>query len=102
MSAHFGRAPRFALVTVCSADGAIEEQRTLANPHAARAEGKGVSVAEWLAEMKVDVVLTREIPQGPGPAHVFGEAGIGVRATAATTLPEAIDVATREALTSPG
>lgn len=90
LSEHFGEAPYFALVTLRLADGAIEEQQIVANPHKAVEKAKGIWVAEWLVDQKVDVVLLRESLRGKGPVYVFGDAGVEVRETDATTLEEAL------------
>ena len=95
LSEHFGEAPYFALVTVRLADGATEEQRIVANPHKAVEKAKGIRVAEWLVTQKVDVVLVRESLRGKGPTYVFGDAGVEMQETEATTLSEALTEAHR-------
>ncbi|MBL7183401.1 MAG: cation diffusion facilitator family transporter [Anaerolineae bacterium] len=90
LSEHFGEAPYFALVTVRLTDGAIEERQIVANPHKAMEKAKGIRVAEWLVAQKVDVVLVRESLRGKGPVYVFGDAGVEMRETVATTLEEAL------------
>ena len=90
LSEHFGEAPYFTLVTVRLADGAIEEQQIVANPHKAMEKAKGIRVAEWLVAQKVDIVLVRESLRGKGPTYVFGDAGVEMKETAATTLEEAL------------
>ncbi len=89
ISEHLGEAPYFALVTVRLADEAIEEQQILANPHQSEPKAKGIRVAEWLVAQKADVVLLKEDLSGKGPAYVFGDAGVEMRQTEATTLVEA-------------
>jgi predicted Fe-Mo cluster-binding NifX family protein len=91
ISAHFGEAPYFALAKVRLADKWAEEQEILANPYARLEKGKGLRVAEWLVQQKVDVVLMAEDLQGKGPAYVFGDAGVDVLQTSARTLAEAIE-----------
>ncbi|RLC93647.1 MAG: cation transporter [Chloroflexi bacterium] len=91
VSEHFGEAPFFALVRVRLSDGAIEEQQVLANPYVEEEKAKGIQVAEWLVEQKVDVVLLRESVQGRGPVYVFGDAGVDVRQTDVGTLAEAVE-----------
>ena len=100
LSEHFGEAPYFALVTVRLADGAIEEQQIVANPHRTVEKAKGIKVAEWLVAQKVDVVLMKEDLRGKGPAYVFGNAGVEVWKTTATTLEEALEICGSE-LSSP-
>lgn len=39
---------------------------------------------------KVDVVLLKESVRGKGPVYVFGDAGVEMRETGATTLAEAL------------
>jgi cation diffusion facilitator family transporter len=90
LSEHFGEAPYFALITVRLADGAIEEQQIVANPHQAIEKAKGIRVAEWLVAQKVDVVLLKESLRGKGPVYVFGDAGVEMQETTATTLEEAL------------
>jgi cation diffusion facilitator family transporter len=90
VSEHFGESPYFALATVRLADGQIEHQEMLANPHQAVEKAKGIRVAEWLVGLKTDVVLLREDVHGKGPAYVFADAGIETRLTQAATLAEAI------------
>ncbi len=90
LSEHFGEAPNFALVTVRLADDAVEEQQIVANPHKTLEKAKGIRVAEWLVSQKVDVVLLKESLRGKGPVYVFGEAGVEMRETEATTLEEAL------------
>jgi cation diffusion facilitator family transporter len=88
---HFGEAPYFALVRIRLADGAIEERRILPNPYLAEERAKGIRTAEWLVAQQADVVVLKESMRGKGPVYVFGDAGIELRQTDASTLDEAID-----------
>jgi predicted Fe-Mo cluster-binding NifX family protein len=90
ISEHFGEASYFSLVRVRLADGIIEERQVIANPNKDVEKAKGIRVAEWLTAQKVDVVLLRESLQGRGPIYVFGDAGVEMRETGATTLVEAL------------
>ena len=44
---------------------------------------------------KVDVVLMRESLCGRGPVYVFGDAGVEMQETGATTLAEALEEASQ-------
>lgn len=90
ISQHLGEAPYFVLVTRRTADGTVERQEILANPHSQVPKAKGIRVAEWLIERKVDVVLLKESLQGKGPEYVFGDGGVETRLTGVTTLAEAL------------
>jgi cation diffusion facilitator family transporter len=93
LSEHFGEAPIFAMVTVRLRDGAVTERRTLANPYLEEDRAKGIRVAEWLVEQKADAVFLREGLRGKGPVYVFGDAGVEMRETEASTLDEAVEEA---------
>jgi len=90
LSQHLGEAPYFALVTVRLADGTIEEQQVLVNPHLEQEKAKGIRVAEWLIVQKVDVILLKESLRGKGPVYVFGDAGVEMEKTGMATLSEAL------------
>jgi predicted Fe-Mo cluster-binding NifX family protein len=90
ISAHFGGAPIFAIVSVRRADGAIEERRIVPNPHQTLEKAKGIRVAEWLVAQKVDALLLREDVRGKGPDYVLRDAGVDVRVTDQATLTEAL------------
>jgi cation diffusion facilitator family transporter len=90
VSEHFGESPFFALLTVRTADGLVERQEILANPHLDVEKAKGILVSEWLVGLKTDVVLLHAGVQGKGPSYVFADAGVEVRQTEAGTLAEAI------------
>jgi cation diffusion facilitator family transporter len=92
LSRHFGEAPYFALVDVRREDGALAEQRIVANPHRLQERGKGIQVAEWLVSQRVDVALVTEDLHGKGPEYVFRDAGVVLRRTDATTVGGAIAV----------
>jgi len=88
VSAHFGEAPYFAILTLQRDDRSVVERQLAVNPFRDVERGKGLRVAEWLVAQKVDVVLSRETLQGKGPAYVFRDAGIELRLTEAVE-PEA-------------
>lgn len=86
ISAHFGDAPYFAFITVDRESHTVEDQRFRANPYRNEKQAKGLRVAEWLVEMKIDRVWVPKDLEGKGPAYAFGEAGIQVNVTSALTL----------------
>jgi cation diffusion facilitator family transporter len=96
VSPHFGEAPYFALVTVRTADGQVERQEVLPNPHANVEKAKGIRVGEWLVDLKADVILLQEDVHGKGPAYVFADAGVQTRLTETTTLAQALAEQTAE------
>jgi cation diffusion facilitator family transporter len=90
VSKHFGEAPFFGLVTVRVADGETERQEILTNPYQEEEKAKGIRVAEWLVDLKTDVVLLRESVHGRGPTYVFADAGVEVQQAQTLTLGEAV------------
>ncbi len=91
VSAHFGEAPYFAVVLLRLADGNIERQEVVTNPHTKVPKAKGIRVAEWLLEHKVDVVVAREDLHKKGPAYVFADAGVELQVSEAGQLSEVIN-----------
>jgi predicted Fe-Mo cluster-binding NifX family protein len=96
LSKHFGEAPAFALVTLRLDSGTVEERRILDNPYLEEERAKGIKVAEWLVDQKVDVVFLKESLRGKGPVYVFGDAAVEMRETEAETLEEALAEARQE------
>jgi len=101
ISNHFGEAPYFALLTLPLEDGQVEQEQIVTNPHTALAKGKGIRVAEWLVDQKIDTVLLRENLQGRGPEYVFHDAGVDMVPTMAGTLVEALATLTHQGARQP-
>jgi len=91
VSAHFGEAPYFAVLLLRLADGNIERQGVATNPHTKVPKAKGIRVAEWLVEHKVDMVVVKEDLHKKGPAYVFADAGVELQVSEADRLSEVID-----------
>ncbi len=79
VSTHFGEAPYFAFVQLRLADGQIERQEVVSNPHTEVPKARGIRVAEWLVKQRVDVVAVREDLHNKGPTYVFSDAGVEVK-----------------------
>ena len=91
VSAHFGEAPYFALVLLRLADGQVERQELVVNPHTKVPKAKGIRVAEWLVKQKVDVVAVKEDLKKKGPAYVFADAGVKLEVSLSDELSTVID-----------
>lgn len=91
VSRHFGLAPYFALTKRHVETGHILEQMIVVNPFAGHPKGRGLEVAHWLLEQRVDVVITPDDIREKGPGHALGDAGVAVILSQATTLAQAIE-----------
>jgi cation diffusion facilitator family transporter len=90
VSRHFGLAPYFALADKQAATGQIVSRTIVANPFADHPKGRGLEVAHWLMEQRVDLVVTPDDIRDKGPGHALGDAGVAVILSEATTLTQAI------------
>jgi predicted Fe-Mo cluster-binding NifX family protein len=90
VSRHFGLAPYFAFMERHVATGQIVEQKIIANPFADHPKGRGLEVAHWLLEQRVDAIVTPDDIRDKGPGHALGDAGVAVILSEATTLDRAI------------
>jgi predicted Fe-Mo cluster-binding NifX family protein len=90
ISRHFGLAPYFALTDMQTATGQTVSRLIVANPFAGHPKGRGLEVAHWLLEQRVDVVVTPDDIRDKGPGHALGDAGVAVILSEATTLAKAI------------
>ena len=90
VSSHFGEAPYFALIEYDREGRQWSERKVVTNPHLNLEKGKGIRVAEWLVEQKVDLVLVRESLKGKGPEYVLADAGVELIFTEAISLPDAL------------
>lgn len=91
LSAHFGEAPFFAIVTVRLSDRRIEKHEVISNPYRDLSKAKGIRVAEWLVVQKVDQVVIKENLQGKGPEYVFADAGVETMSSEADTTNLALE-----------
>ena len=90
LSEHFGGAPVIAIWEANVADGVARSVEFLKNPAADREKGKGIGLAQFLIDRKVDVVYTREPFSGKGPDYVLSDAEVTVKTTDADTLSDLI------------
>ncbi len=82
VSTHFGDAPYFAFIVFRLVDRGIVRQEIMANPHTEILKAKGIHVAEWLVEQKVDIVVAKEnLHNKKGPSYVFADAGVECKVT---------------------
>jgi len=91
VSDHFGQSPYFALITMRLPDRHIVKQEILENPHRSLQTAKGIQVAEWLVEKKIDEVVINEDLSRKGPGYVFLNAGVKIRNIAKKQLHELIE-----------
>jgi len=90
VSPHFGEAPDFAFLTLASDGCTVMERHVESNPYRNVPRAKGIRVAEWLIERKVDVAYSREDLQGKGPHYALRDAGIQLVCGDAATVDAAI------------
>jgi predicted Fe-Mo cluster-binding NifX family protein len=90
MGSHFGESPYFAVIQIGLKDGHVKSKKILENPHRVVERGKGIRVAEWLIDEKIDKLILKEDIKHKGPEYVLSNAGIMVRLIVADTLEEAI------------
>jgi len=92
MSGHFGEAPYFALADLDLAEGRLLQQSIHENAFVDQERGKGLRVAEWLVDNKVDQILVTEDIKHKGPGYVFANAGVAVNTTQQDQLDTALAV----------
>ncbi len=90
ISEHFGEAPCFELLDLRLPDHRIERREIMETPRHAVSRGKGIHVAEWLVDQKIDTLLVKEELRHKGPGYVFANAGIPVRLVSAHTVDGAL------------
>jgi len=76
VSNHFGEAPAFVVLDIALPAGDIVSRETLKNPFTALPKGKGVRVAEFLAQQDVEIVLVKEQLEGKGAHYALEAQGI--------------------------
>lgn len=96
VSDHFGEAPAFKLITVQPDKGSVLEEHLLANPFLHEKKGKGIKVAQWLLQSRLDVLVVRKPQDGKGPAYVFGNAGVKILLTSESDADKALAAARKE------
>ncbi|HBA73641.1 MAG: hypothetical protein A2X82_05470 [Geobacteraceae bacterium GWC2_55_20] len=90
ISEHFGAAPLVALWEIKTADGKLLFREIMENPFTTMEKGKGIKLAEFLVDRGINVLYTREDFGGKGPAYVFSDSEIEVRAADVVTLDKLV------------
>jgi len=65
------------------------------NPFSGDPKGRGIKVAHWLIEHKVDALVTLDDIGERGPGFALGEAGVEVVLTSKDTVDQALADGTR-------
>jgi cation diffusion facilitator family transporter len=91
ISAHFGEAPHFAIISLNLATHEVEKREILKNPYSRLEKAKGMHAAEWLVKQNVDIVLTKESLKDKGPGYLLENAGVKMDILSADQLNEVID-----------
>jgi cation diffusion facilitator family transporter len=89
----FGAAPLFLIADFRLHDGELIDRKSAVNPFSGDSRGRGIRVAQWLAEQKVDVLATPDDMRDKGPGHTLREAGIEIAVVPSSTIDEALDAA---------
>jgi cation diffusion facilitator family transporter len=76
VSLHFGEAYAFALIEIKLPEGELLARNTLVNPFGRLLKGKGVKVAEFLAQQGVELIMIRQHLEGKGAHYALEAQGI--------------------------
>jgi len=90
LSGHFGSAPFIGIWSKTNNNGDIISQQVLDNPSLQMEKGKGIKLAEVLAEKGVNVLYIRKPFEGKGPEYVFSNSEVEVRITDKETIKQLI------------
>lgn len=90
ISDHFGEAPFFQLFKVLGKEGTVSEKKLLENPYLDETKAKGIKVANWLLDHKLDVLIVHHDQAGRGPGFVLGNAGAEILLTKETNVEKAL------------
>ncbi len=90
ISAHFGEALYFMLVTFKAAEKVAVKKEIIVNPFSKTEKSKGILTAEFIAGQMVDFVVVKRGFGNKGPAYVFSDANIDVIVTDADNPEEAL------------
>nr|WP_321464607.1 cation diffusion facilitator family transporter [uncultured Desulfobulbus sp.] len=94
ISAHFGEAPLFRIVTLQHPQNTVINDRLLENPFLQEEKAKGIKVAQWLLENGLTVLLSLQDQSGKGPGFVLGNGGAEILLTKKTNADEAMEAFT--------
>ena len=78
ISDHFGEAPFFALVKINRETKQVQSRVIETNPYTELEKKKGIKVAEWLVEKKVDRIFLKKDIKNKGPRYVFDNAAVEI------------------------
>ncbi len=92
ISEHFGSSPLIALWDERISDKTIISQEVLENPFSEMEKGKGIKLAEFLAEKEIDILYIKEAFEGKGPEYVFSDAEVKVIKTDLKKLKNLIEL----------
>ncbi|MDH7477567.1 MAG: NifB/NifX family molybdenum-iron cluster-binding protein [Candidatus Bathyarchaeota archaeon] len=76
VSHEFGHAKTFTIIDI--QDGMVKNLEVIENPAASLSHGKGPVIAKYLADMKVNMVISGEV--GPGASTMLNELKIKILA----------------------
>ncbi len=91
ISDHFGSAPLIALWDERISDKTIISREVLENPFPEMEKGKGIRLAEFLVEKRIDILYSKELFRGKGPEYVFSDAEVEVIKTDKKNLKDLIE-----------
>lgn len=92
VSPHFGTAPYFAFAEIQTDTGEIAKQMMVANPYAADPRGRGLKVAQWLLNQRIDILITADDVRDKGPGYALGDAGVAIVISDVGSLDAALAV----------
>jgi predicted Fe-Mo cluster-binding NifX family protein len=95
-SKHFGTAPHFLFLERRREDGTVARRSIIANPFASDPKGRGIKVANWLLEERIDILATLDDIRKKGPGYALKEAGVQIHLVAAESVESALSVAVGE------
>jgi cation diffusion facilitator family transporter len=90
IGSHFGAAPYFAVIRMRLSDQHVESKKILENPYKDIEQTKGIRVAEWLINEKIDDLIIREDIKQKGPGYVLSDAGVKIHVVSSDIPDDAI------------
>jgi cation diffusion facilitator family transporter len=90
IGSHFGGSPYFEIIQIRLSDQHVESKKIIENPYIKTEQAKGIRVAEWLINEKIDDLIIKEDITQKGPGYVLSNAGVKVHIVSMDSAEDAI------------